>query len=229
VAEDDIIKNSPISPGKKIEPIGEQPNLEKQLGSQQPAPFNLQGAAAPTKVEAVNPMEAASQTQAAAQPTGPQVTQNMQNLLDQINSVKEKLQNPRLSLSTAEQQVAQYRLNRLQDNLNVISGRLGMPQKAETVAPKSNATTTSSTDGKPAATAPTPIETYLNYLTEGQKQLDDATSALKGLNADGGAISTGDLMAIQLKVNGAQQEIQFFSALLGQSLDALKGLMNTQM
>lgn len=226
MAEDDMIRHTPVDPTKRIAPVPEQGEFDKQLSGQQPAPFSLspqsgQQALSPQKTEAPTPMTLASgqaAAQAMNQPTTPQVAQNMQNLVDQINQAKQDLQTKGVDPSDSAQQIYRYRLNRLQHNLDVISNRVGAPQ----MSTSSSAQTAETSDQSP-------LETYLSYLTDGQNQLNSAMDTLNKLGNSDNPVSPGDLMAVQIKVNSAQQEIQFFSALLGQSLDSMKQLMNTQM
>lgn len=218
----DIPDLSQVTPSKKIEPIDTStPGKGENIGNAgQPAPFNLEPAgAAPQAAGAVNapsPMEVAGQTMTGT-PTSEQVSQNMQQLVQQLEGVKNQLQTTPLQLNSSQQQVMQYRLNRFQEHVHSLADKVGV-----SAPPPGPAT------GAPSQ-AGSVVSTYLSYLTSGQSLLQQSMQQLNAGSAGGKQLSPSDLLAVQLKVNTAQQDIQFFSSFLGSSLDALKQTMNINM
>ncbi|MBJ7449244.1 MAG: hypothetical protein JHC93_02665 [Parachlamydiales bacterium] len=215
MADEDIKGFVPVTPGKGVEPIQPETDFDSQLTSKEPAPFDLNaGASSDAGVKEMSPMElSAGSPQAALQPQSPQeISQSMQQINTQIDGVVNGLKTPGLSVSDTTGQIFQYRLGRLQENLQVVNSQLNLPTTAPAVSSDQSA-----------------IEKYISYLTNGQSQLKQATQMLDSMGNSSQSLNPGDLMKVQIKVNSAQQEVQFFSALLGSSLDALKQTMNIQM
>ncbi len=74
-----------------------------------------------------------------------------------------------------------------------------------------------------------PIQKYLALVTDGQNQLQAAQDQLSGLAAKGENLSPADMLLVQIKLNKAQQEIEYSSILLSKAVDDMKMLMNVQL
>lgn len=73
-----------------------------------------------------------------------------------------------------------------------------------------------------------PIEKFLGYLTHGQYQLEHLGSAIAQVQGKGMEVTPADMLAIQVKVNQIQQELEFFTNILNKALESTKTLMNVQ-
>jgi hypothetical protein len=73
-----------------------------------------------------------------------------------------------------------------------------------------------------------PIEKFLGYLTHGQYQLEHLGSAIAQVQGKGMEVTPADMLAIQVKVNQIQQELEFFTNVLNKALESTKTLMNVQ-
>lgn len=73
-----------------------------------------------------------------------------------------------------------------------------------------------------------PIERFLGGLSHAQNQLHNLGDFLAAMGARKEEISTPNMMAIQIKVQHVQQELEFFSNLLNQAMQASKTIMNVQ-
>jgi len=69
----------------------------------------------------------------------------------------------------------------------------------------------------------------LNYISDGQNNLQAAQQQLMNLKNKGTTLQPADFLAIQVKLSHAQQEIEYASVMLGKAVDALKTLMNIQL
>lgn len=78
------------------------------------------------------------------------------------------------------------------------------------------------------ATRQNPIKRYLAYITDGQAQLAAAQSKIQELSASGSSLTPGQLLLIQVKLNKAQQAIEYSSVLLSKAIDDIKTLFNVQ-
>lgn len=73
-----------------------------------------------------------------------------------------------------------------------------------------------------------PIERFLGFLENGQKDLDTLGGEVFNFQRNGHAISPADMIAVQYKVNTVQQQVELFTATLNKSLETIKSIMNTQ-
>jgi hypothetical protein len=74
-----------------------------------------------------------------------------------------------------------------------------------------------------------PLGRFFAYLSDGQAQMESAKQQLQNLKAKGDSISPGDFLLIQVKLNKAQQELEFTSVLLSNAVSDLKMLMQVQL
>lgn len=79
------------------------------------------------------------------------------------------------------------------------------------------------------ASGSSPIQRFLTLVTDGQYQLEAAQEQIKALQNRGDALSPGDMLLIQIKLNKAQQELEYSSLLLSKAVDDMKMLMNIQL
>lgn len=74
-----------------------------------------------------------------------------------------------------------------------------------------------------------PLGKFMNYLADGQQQLVSAQRQLQSLKAKGDSLSPADFLMVQIKLNKAQQELDFTSVLLANAVSGFKTLMNVQL
>jgi hypothetical protein len=74
-----------------------------------------------------------------------------------------------------------------------------------------------------------PIQKFLAMITDGQTQLQGAQDLIAGLKDKGENLSAADMLLIQIKLNKAQQELEYSSILLSKAMDDIKMLMNIQL
>jgi len=105
------------------------------------------------------------------------------------------------------------RLVHIDATLKSALGIVGLEAKpmAKAVAPQAN-----------------PLTKFLNYLTNGDKQLSTIALEITKLDTTKGEITPARLLAIQIKLNFVQQEIEFFTNVLNKGLESVKTLMNIQ-
>lgn len=214
----DPLRNQDITPDKAIMPIQPGEENENALGGQQPStPFSLneaKGAGEPAKTEQMSPMDLASSTAPATAQRGlPNPTDlitQAQQINDRMGAIKQQLQMPGLQFKPSTSEVLAEHLSNITDNLSVISSRLSVP---------------SAPPAKPAS-GPSAVEYFLNYLTGSQQQLNKISEMIS--HPPGGTLKPGDLLAVQVKMTGVQQQMEFFSVLLGKAIDNIKTIMSIQ-
>lgn len=74
-----------------------------------------------------------------------------------------------------------------------------------------------------------PLQKFVNLVTSGQRQLNSTQKMLADISAKGEQMSPADMLMVQIKLNKAQQELEYSSLLLGKAIDDLKLMMNIQL
>ena len=89
------------------------------------------------------------------------------------------------------------------------------------------------TSGAPVASAAgapsgSPTVRFLRYLTDADGRLDTIIADINSSTAKGNRLSPEKLLAIQIKLNYVNQELEFFTNILNRSIESIKTLMNVQ-
>ncbi|MGE5195912.1 MAG: hypothetical protein ACM3JI_01110 [Anaerolineae bacterium] len=149
-------------------------------------------------------------------PSGP----NVDTLLAQINSargtmgdVHDLLQTPNLKLKRSSKYLLKNKLSDAKAHLHAASAKMGSKEVAE----------------EPVSAGSGPIDKFLAYVTDGQNQLEAAKRHLQQLKDTGGQLNPADLLLIQIKLNKAQQELEYSSVLLSKAVDDMKMIFNIQL
>lgn len=74
-----------------------------------------------------------------------------------------------------------------------------------------------------------PLGFFLNMLTTGQNRIQSTQDWLSKVSKTGHDLSPTTMLQVQLKLNKAQQEIEFSSMMLSKTVDSIKMLMNIQL
>jgi hypothetical protein len=126
--------------------------------------------------------------------------------------VNTQLNTKNLSLNKSQKYLLRNKLTESNDSLRAAAGKSG----AEVNPP---ITTSNKLN---------PVAKFLNYVTDSQSQLASVQRKLKQLSADGKSLSAGEMLMIQIKLNKAQQAIEYSSTLLGKAVEDIKTLFNVQ-
>lgn len=73
-----------------------------------------------------------------------------------------------------------------------------------------------------------PLVRFLKYLTESDKRLSTTVQEVSALNTSTQKLSAEKLLAVQIKLNFIQQELEFFSNTLSKAVESVKTIMNVQ-
>lgn len=73
-----------------------------------------------------------------------------------------------------------------------------------------------------------PAVRFLNFLTDADKRLDTIVSEVSTYTSQGMKMSPEKLLAVQVKLNFVQQELEFFTNVLNRAVETVKTLMNVQ-
>lgn len=134
-------------------------------------------------------------------------------VIAQIEEIKHRLSDPNLEIKGDYKRILRNKLEHIDENLKIALDKAGL----DYIPPELM-------DG----TAKTPVERFLNMLTNGQEQLNTLGSDLAEMGATNQTISPANLLMVQVKVNYIQQELEFFTSLLNKALEGTKTIMNVQ-
>jgi len=98
---------------------------------------------------------------------------------------------------------------------------------ASTYLRAANAKMGADTPPMPAQAGARPIERFINYVTDGENQLTSARETLQSMQKSGDQLRPADFLLVQIKLNQAQQEIEYSSTLLSKVIDSIKQTLNT--
>ncbi len=144
---------------------------------------------------------------------------NLNTLTNQINSAQstmgdlnKQLNYPDLKLKSSQKYLLKNKLTDVNSQLRAANGKMGAQIPPEPVATKFHG----------------PLGKFLGYLSDGQAQLESAKNQLQSLKDKGQQLTPGDFLLVQVKMNKAQQELDFSSVLLSNAVQDFKMLMQVQ-
>ncbi len=204
-----ILPTKPISEGEE-----KLPNASQPFSS-----FMQQGKGSPLteagKTPTISPFDLAR-----GQPSALAQTPNMNTVLAQVNSlestmsdVKNQMNTPNLRLKSSQKYLLKNKMSDATTSLRAANSKLGseIPKEPD---PKSFSG---------------PLGKFLGYLADGQNQMIAAKQQLQSLKDKGQDLNPGDFLMVQIKLNKAQQELDFSSVLLSNAVSDLKMLMQVQL
>ncbi len=208
ISIDKINSEQPVEPSGQNTIVGNQ-NFASFMNTPD---VNPQTSA--TKTEMTSPAELASKQQIS--PGTPPTIQNVQSQITNISSslgdVKNQLNQKGLQLDRSQKYLIRNKLSTANEYIRSASKKTDV----ETGPPVN-------LNGQG-----NPISKFLTLVTDGQNQLNSAAEQLKKLSSDGKLINPAALMLIQIKLQKAQQELDYTSVLLGKAVDTMKQLFNIQ-
>lgn len=196
--------------GKPLESIGSTPQAPKDF-----QPYMQDQGKAPGSIppNGPTPMDAAK---GAISPTAPSTTEGMlaqaKNARDSLGHVEQQLKTPQLKLRRSQQHLLKNKLTSAQSYLRQAAEKTGVSSPPMQGSFKGS-----------------PVDRFLAYVNDGQNQLVEVQSRLKQMSAKGQQLNAADMLSISVKMNLAQQEIEYSSNLLGKIIDSFKQLMSTQL
>ena len=135
---------------------------------------------------------------------------NTQSTMDDLQS---NINYPNLKLKSSHKYILKNKLTDANANLRAGNAKMGAD-----IPPEPNPATFSG-----------PLAKFLSYLTDGQNQLVAAKTQLQNLKDKGENLNPADMLLVQIKLNKAQQELDFSSIMLSKAVDDFKTLMGVQL
>ncbi len=212
------INNPPINPSKNLEPIGSGGaeaglDLSKQgtpafsTGSEKGAGAGLQGMTSPMELSAASGSgQAISSTSIQSlEKTAGEINNKLGPLINKVEEF-EKL-NPNMDFKGQYADLMTNHIERSTQAQNSIAGSLGV-EKLDVPSSSSQ------------------LVHFLDYLTGSQEQMDKIQQALSSAPPD--SLQPGTLLSVQVKMNTVQQQVEFFTVMIGKGSEDFKTIMNIQ-
>jgi len=137
-----------------------------------------------------------------------------QDVVKQIDSIKQTLsENSNVDLKDSVQTLLKQKLEHVDENIKIALEKVG---STEYKAPEAL-----SGLGKP-------LERFIGFLAHSQYNLDHISDDIQTMALDNKNLTPGNMLAIQIKVNYVQQELEFFTSMLSKALESAKTIMNVQ-
>lgn len=204
-----------VNPPSKIEPTAPLGQDQKMREGQTSFEQIMKEPTAKTEQQRLlSPMElAAGQPTPTNAPSYPTLVSQVNSTQNTINDLRGQMQTPNLKLKQSQKYLLQNKLTEANANLRGANLKLGIEKPLEPTKPG----------------GPTPIDKFIAYLTDGQLQLEAAHNQINNLNKSGTELSGSDFLQIQVKLNKAQQQLEYSSVLLSKAVEGMKTLFNVNL
>jgi hypothetical protein len=211
-------------PGKipDVDQTQKAPAIGDKISERQPKDFqDYMNAPQTQQVSASESTQASKATpyELAQQPSSNLQTPTMDSLQSQslsvsesLNDVNQKLNTKNLSLNQSQKYLLRNKLTEANSSVRSAATKAGV-DVGEPPQPTSKLN---------------PVQRFLSYVSDSQTQMVEIQKKLKTMSADGKALSPGDMLLIQVKMNKAQQALEYSSVLLGKAVEDIKTLFNVQ-
>lgn len=140
------------------------------------------------------------------------IQQSSDKISTRIDEIKEVLSGQDVSIKHSYEGLLEDKLTHIDDSLQIALEKAGLEYVPSPA-----------TEGIPSA-----IEKFLGFLTKSQSTLENISTEVARLQTGGKMVHPADLLAVQLKMNYVQQEMELFTNLLNKGLESTKTLLNVQ-
>lgn len=209
---DDISNVTPAKPPGAVTPGKEDQGQPGQ--SFQDVMGQKQGGSSPVQAQAPSPMDVAGQGQKGpgVPPTMDSVEQQMNSTSSVLGDVQNQLGTKNLKLKPSQKYLLRNKLNEANSQIRAAAGKTGaeLPPHPTGLSRKN------------------PIAKFLALVQDGQNSMHNAAAKIRELKASGKPLNAGELLLVQVKLNKAQQELEYSSVLLSKAVDDIKTLFNIQ-
>lgn len=137
-----------------------------------------------------------------------------QTTLGDINNM---LSTPNLKVKPSSKYLLRNKLSEANQQLRTVNSKVGGPQQEEE----------GEAHDMPAGSGP--IQKFLSYVGGSQVALANTQKQLQELSQKGDALNPAELLFVQIKLNKAQQLLDYSSILLSKAIDDMKTLFSVQL
>lgn len=188
-------------------------NADRSFESYMNEPMPPGGGQSAQSARGVSPFELAAQHPMQTQaPTMDSINSQIKATSGILGDIQSQLNTKNLNLKQSKKYLLRNKLSEANAHIRTAAGKTGVD-----------------VGDPPSMTArQSPIQKYLAYITDGQQQLQSAQNKLSELASSGHQLSAGQMLLIQVKMNKAQQALEYSSILLSKAVDDIKMLFNIQ-
>lgn len=201
-----------ITAGKSIEPSATTPKSPQDFSSLMQGSSNQMGTqtGATSGPSPINiPQGPSLQT---GTPTMDTIQAQARNAQDSLGVVGNQLNDQNLKLKRSQAHLLKNKLTNAQTYIRQSAEKMGVQQQPFTTP-----------------NGATAIGRFIAYVNDGQNQLVQVQQQLKQMSAKGQQLNAAQMLTVTVKMNLAQQEIDYSTTLLGKIMDSIKQIMNTQL
>ena len=191
---------SPEQIGKPISPGGAPEGFESLM----------QGTKGQANVQGPSPMQMAASPN--APPTLDSLNAQAKNAKDSLGTIEKQLKDKNLNLKRSQNHLVRQKLTDANSYIRSAGAKMGANLPDEQNYAKFQGG-----------------NRFIAMVNDGQNQLFQVQEQLKEMGKKGASVSPADMMAIQVKMGLAQQEIEYTSTLLGKVIQSTTQIMNTQL
>lgn len=153
------------------------------------------------------------QAPAAGAPNLATLTTQVNNAQSTLGDINNYLNTPNLKLKASTKYLLKGKMSEANDTLRAFNTKIG----AETPPPPD------------PSMFKGPLGKFLGFVHDGQVQMQAAQTQLQATQEKGMNMSPSDFLQVQLKLNKAQQLLEFSSVLLSNAVSGIKQMMQIQL
>src|SRR5581483_701229 len=179
----------------------------------------MQKGAAPTPMETAGKSSTISpfslmqgQPPVATTPSLDTLMTQVKNVHSTLGDINTQLNTPNLKLKASTKYLVKNKLTDANEHLRSFNERIGAEVPKQPDASKFSG----------------PLGRFFAYLNDGQAQMEQAKIQLQNLKEKGTNMSPSDFLLVQIKMNKAQQLLEFTSVLLSNAVSVIKQIMQVQ-
>lgn len=202
-----------ITPDKAAEPAGTTPQPQKDFQSyMKGSPGKMPGGAPPQASGPTPASIAQGPSIPTAAPTVNSMIAQSKTAQDSLGTIGQQLKTPNLAFKRSQAHLLKNKLTNANEYIRQAGAKLGVESPPLTMPPGTNA-----------------IGRFIAYVNDGQDQLIQVQQKLKQMSAKGQQLNAAEMLSVTVKMNLAQQEIEYSTTLLAKVIDSIKQIMNIQL
>lgn len=200
------IRPDQIDPLRSIQPTQE---TEEGMGGNF-AEMMQPGSTKMSPSQAPSPMNILPGTNPVSGPSYETMQKGLQVSQNQLSDMQAQAQTPNLRIKPQDNTLLTKNMTNANENLRTVNTKIGVDPGPH---PKA-------LDG--------PLGKFVGLINDGSNQISSAKQQLSKISSDPTSLNPAEMLLVQVKINQAQQQIEFSSILLSKVVDDFKQLMNIQ-
>jgi hypothetical protein len=158
-----------------------------------------------------SPFDLAQRTALTSTPTLSTLITQVTAAQGTLGDISTQFNTPNLKLKQSRKYLLKNKMGEANDHIFSASSLLGLEPS------------------EPSAPLAGPFGKFIGMISDGQNKLKEAQGQLQALKDKGQQLTPGDMLLVQVKLNLAQQELEYSSVVLSKAIDDMKMLFNIQL